>query len=499
MNSFKPSAMTIALAGAFGAGLFAAPAAHALDTTRSSAAVSAGNVIYYSGATAPTKAIWRAFRQLCKISSTDTFDVYKAGTTTTSFDPGDSGYGNSFTYTCKLKSAGDPAPVPTSFQGLDVAFMVGVTDGSFSSIRGFTTEPTQQQLYVTTTFSGCGATTSATSDGDSTFANCNTERVRAMGGFSDVEAAVFQDLLPTPGGVNQADVIVTPVNAGQVFGLAVSEVLYRALQVAQGLPADCQNDGPFTATVVAGADDRSPACQPSISTTQYSSIVNNLKSATPKSQGWGFMGVPGNPAITLCRRVAVSGTQATSNLFFLSNPCARGPQTGGERSPAGLSTSGNANLGTRLFISTNSGSSDARRCLNNTVPTPTTAVGGVTAGTFRIGVLSAENKPEATDTFAFIKLNGAAVNEDAQNRVSTIDGRYEYAYELALHTHVSDTVTPLPVRALYEQIRQDLGNPTISDLAGVFQVRSAAFPHTSNPTRISKGTRAGNSCQPFTF
>ena len=163
------------------------------------------------------------------------------------------------------------------------------------------------------------AGTALNSDGDVTTGACATKQEPSMGGFSDVERDIFQDLLPTVGNVKSADIKVSVSKAGQVFGLATSESLYRALQVAQGLPAGCQDDGAFTAPVVVGLDDKSAACQPSISTTEYSSIINGTKGALPKVVGWGFM------APALANTTIVGGSATVS----LTCPPPRDVQEGG--------------------------------------------------------------------------------------------------------------------------------------------------------------------------
>ena len=155
------------------------------------------------------------------------------------------------------------------------------------------------------------------------------------------------------------------------------------------------------------------------------------------------------------------------------------------------------------FIVTNSGSSNLRSCLNSTTPANGVVVGALTTTDYRIGILSSENNPDPTDKFAFIKLDGTAVNEDALNRQTAIDGKYAFAYELALHTNVSTTITPTAVQALYDQIGVDLGNPTISNLRGVYALRGGAFAQTTFPTQIGKGLRSTGttaaSCAPFSF
>jgi hypothetical protein len=472
---------TIALAlCAIGAGT-AATSAFAVDRTRTLAAMSAGRVVYATGATAPTKIVYAAVRRLCDVntSSGNTIDIYKAGTVVG--DPGDTSYGNSFSYSCRLKSTlTDPNGSAIAWAGQDAVISFAVSGGSFSSVLAMSTDTNRQNSFVRTDLLGCATTasTTLTSFGDKTYTGCSANaRVRSQGGFSDVEAALFADLLAGVPGVGAADVEVSQTFAAQTFALAATEGLYRALQAAQGLPAGCQDDNLLTGVVV-GANDRSPACQPSISRQTYASIVNNDPFSVTRND-WSFV-IPGsaNPVV-VCRRPASSGTQASSNAFFLNTPCGRGPLTFGERVPAGAADSALPGYN----VIENSGSSDVRNCVNSTT-------------NFGIGVLSGENAPVAnTDRYAFVKIDGVAVNEDAKNRQSAIDGRYEFAYELVLHTNRNASVTPSVPGQLLKTLASNLGDPSLADLTGLFQVAAGGF---TGPT-VSRATRGGNSCSPWAY
>lgn len=463
---------------AIGAGT-AASSALAVSPARTTAAINAGNVLYVTGATAATKTAYAAIRRICQTSGAgNTIDIYKAGSVVG--DPGDTGFGNSFTYSCRLRAGlTDPNGSAIPWSNQDVAFVFGISGGSFSSVLAMSTDTARQNPFVNLALAGCATTPAGTTTfGDAVYPGCTANfRRRSQGGFSDVEAALFADLLSGVPGVTASDVEVSPTFSAQTFGVAATEPLYRALQVAQGLPAGCRDDNLLTGAVV-GANDRSPACQPSISRQAYASIVNNDPFSLTRND-WSFL-IPGNTSpVVVCRRVSSSGTQASSNAFFLNTPCGRGPLTAGERVPAGAADS----LPPGYTVIENSGSSDVRVCINS-------------ATNLGVGVLSGENVPEANiDRYSFIKIDGVAINEDARNRQSAIDGRYEFAYELVLHTNKNPAVTPAVPGQILKTLAANLGDPSLADLTGVFQVSAGGF---TGPT-VSRATRGGNSCAPWAF
>jgi hypothetical protein len=508
---FQPKSLALAVAAAIGT----VPAAHALDLATTSALLAGGtNVSILSGATAPTKAIYRSIRDnLCQAG---TFDIYRTGAQL-GVDPGDTLFGNQFIYSCTL-GAGAGA-----LSGSNWAFNISISGGSLTSLRGQSTANNTcgtgincQNSYIPSGMGGCSAAATFNNTlGDPTHNGCTASvRLQSHGGFSDVEQGMFLDLVATytslPAGLTQ-----TGAKYGQVFGVAVSEPLYRAMQRSQSanIPnyADCTNDTFSTGTIV-GGDDRRAECQPTISSQVLSSLLNNLKNSaktagalTLAATDGSGVAIPSGTALATCLRPATSGTKASTVQYFLSNPCARGPATFGQRTPAAQGSLGAVQT---VF---SSGTSDARSCLNNAATVPTDAFGtGTTASTtvgatYRIGILSAENQPDPTipDTFAFIKLDGVAVNDDnavtanSNQRQSYLDTRYSFAYESVLF----DNPTDFPNSSLLlRAINTDLGNPNlpgINALKGIYQLPGGGFTNAGFPTQVSRTTRGNNSCAPF--
>lgn len=149
--------------------------------------------------------------------------------------------------------------------------------------------------------------------------------------ISDVDVPELLDLYPAlSGGVALTKLTRSPL-AMQGFGIAVSKTLYNALQVAQGLTTACLSPGVTTTSLNADLSTKTTtlipsgdpayteACQPSISRAQYASLVT--KAGSIKSAA----ALTGNSADTgklvLARRDQLSGTQATSNIFFAGEVC----------------------------------------------------------------------------------------------------------------------------------------------------------------------------------
>jgi hypothetical protein len=106
----------------------------------------------------------------------------------------------------------------------------------------------------------------------------------------------------------------TPVGL-QAFGLIVNNNFYKALRdrdIARGyLPASCDSEA-FSGTTVTSA------CRPTMSRHEYASLI-----ATDGAKDLTFLlGASGaSSALVVNRRYGGSGTQASSNMYFLNNPC----------------------------------------------------------------------------------------------------------------------------------------------------------------------------------
>ncbi len=107
----------------------------------------------------------------------------------------------------------------------------------------------------------------------------------------------------------------TPVGV-QAFGLIVNNAFYKALRdrdIARGyLPASCDSEAYSGTTAVTSA------CRPTMSRHEYASLI-----ATDGAKDLTFLlGASGSSSkLVIDRRYGGSGTQASSNLYFLNNPC----------------------------------------------------------------------------------------------------------------------------------------------------------------------------------
>ncbi|MBL8491747.1 MAG: hypothetical protein JNM82_13285, partial [Rhodocyclaceae bacterium] len=189
--------------------------------------------------------------------------------------------------------------------------------------------------------------------------------------------------------------------------------MYRKLQeynVLLGLlPASCTSDAANT--------DVSSDCQPSISAAQYRSLVSvegdGTKSAEALLPG---VTVPAGTKVVVQRRVKTSGTQASSNIFFLDNVCKTnaGPWFGA-LTPQG------AKVATKYEVVENSETSGVRN-----------GVAAGTAKTWALGVISLDNASthKLNTKRRWVKIDGvspdfpaSAATQDASQREAVRTGR----------------------------------------------------------------------------
>ena len=298
-----------------------------------------------------------------------------------------------------------------------------------------------------------------------------------VGGFSDVEAALFDAVIG--GGNVSSKGIEGNANVTQVFGVAVSIPLYRALQTAQvtGTPAQIAADTTFD-----------PAFAPNITHAQYVSII--ASGGAYQTDWQPIVGAAGaGKKVILARRVSTSGTQASSNSTFLEKPCADGlfagliPAATGDSSPTFevFEGSGTGNVKARLSTaSLNTGTDN-----------------------FAIGVMSLENDWRAETTTAasgyrFLKVNGVhpEAGDVANARATTISGAYEFAKELKNFT--ANTATGFGANVV-NQITAALSAPPAAACA-VLPRGLALNPLAGSvcgAAQVAKATNLGNNCSPF--
>lgn len=459
--------MILAVAATLAAGsVLAAP----VTPAQIGAARTAGTLqeTWISGASAPTFNIFRGFELGCDANSVS---LFSNSSSDTSVRPGS--LGNYAAYAC------------TRGGRVSVVYHT-VFDGSLNAyaphING-----TQLQRLRRLENASCAIATSAF-PGHVNYKSCTLVNPAATpdgavakpaGGFSDVEASLFGFDVSTAGTEVEA-------NVGQTFGVAVTIPLYRALQVAQGI---------YASTAAANAADAafSPANAPNISSSQYTSIVAQFSGY--QSDWSPLVGDAGaGKAVYLERRVASSGTQASSNAYFLKNPCS----TAGLEPAAAVDSSGS------FFVTEHSGSGNVKTALT-------------TRGTnnqFAIGVLSMENnwrsESAANAGYRYLKLDGVhpeagTVDVNANGtadglefaRESAINGNY--GFHIEMRSFVANTADTFG-RNLIPAITSALGNPnncadvprglTLNPLGG----SSCSTGSSSELAVVAKGTRFGNNC-----
>lgn len=378
-----------------------------------------------SGASASSVNVVKALRTLC-VANSGTFKVYKQAAATNAL-------GNIFTATC---TGGD------FDSGVDQV-RVNVAGGSAGAVINSTATAVGRVDPAGATCTALGAGTEALSflpAGE--LQNCGTTGVVNQlgdGGYLDVNAAVF--VLNGVSGFESVDLDgdFQPSNFLQSFAVGVSDSLYRTLQayqVAKGrLPASCATLAGSTYTATGST---TVECQPSVSRAQVGALINSTNNnakraganfliggtATVANDLTGGITISPSPAlktlITYCRRPNTSGTQASTQLYFLSNPTATGDLGGAVAvSPPHVTGSASYNSPATVTVTVNSGTGDVRTCLN--------------AAGYSLGTLSAENNPiGGSDTYRFVKVNNvsttAGVAGDSQT-AEAIAGNYDFVYQ----------------------------------------------------------------------
>lgn len=448
--------------------------------------------LWINGATAPTASVYGGIRKMCVDAdgngSPDDLHVYLEKTVTTAADaaPGKSAAGKFAAYACTMGAlaGGDLDGKKTVvYHTFDVGsfeaytphlFLAGEVNPSVSgsvkrlkNIAATTGNTCAVSSFATQdpTYLACGSLTVTVAPN----ASINSVPTLPVGGVSDTEYTLNQLNLTVGKSLAEIGSEVS-TNVAQGFGLAVSWPLYIAMQESQGLKtlSSCLD--------TAGTPNLTTACQPNISRQKYASLVGG--SAADKDAGLLASTLVGSQ-LQVERRVGTSGTQSSSNAFFLNAPCATGPAFGA------LTPDGSNLVGSTVYdfvtIRSNNGSGDVKANI--------TAASN--AGKYAVGVLSLENAPAGTEKFAFTKLNNVSPTVDAKQRQTAIDGDYEFWYELVAFTAAT---APAEGAGLMTGLATVLGDPSVTDLRGLFATPLSGFANVDFPTQISKGYKGGNAC-----
>ncbi|KGM39975.1 hypothetical protein JY96_07795 [Aquabacterium sp. NJ1] len=378
----------------------------AIAVCGASQAMAAG-VTRLTGSSASSINVVRGAVNMC-VNNGGSALVYKTSSSTSSL-------GNQFTVTC---STDFDANIPVTANEL----RVNVANGSETAITNAAAYPSSTTIGFLVPSGSCTALPAGTESlsflAAGQMLNCGTtlaDNSKSDGGFMDEEGPVFNT------SYDAGD--FAPSGFSQVFGIAVNSTLYNDLQAYQKTVA-----GGNIVPATCAAGDTTPACQPSLSRAQITSLINSSTSNPAKTGGLAYL-VPaayqtaglatGGNKITYCKRPQSSGTQQGAQLYFL-NYDALGSLGGKEP------IIGNVTLSKYAAVE-NASSGNVKNCLNaNTL-----------SDGYKFGSLSMENNPiGGSDTYRFVRLSEVAATEGvagASQTATAIAGRYDYVYELSAY------------------------------------------------------------------
>jgi hypothetical protein len=390
--------------------------------------------INLAGASAQRLFIAAWFQQQCKAN---TFDVFFNGT-------GSAPSGSSYrAYSCRLAKKVGKFVVDTP-----VLLVKRDTGGSFEGVNPVALAALQTNMLVDGTCAATGNPSPASDILAPSFGCPGTQNVRSDAGFSDVEPALFQRPLNLPEGqaaltngqLNKLD--IKTVNQ-TVFGVAVNKSLYRDLQNDQGLTPD-------------DAD----ANRPTLRSTWVAAALQGQAEGGAKKTGWSAVFANSNPSakqVNVCRRTVGSGTQASSNAYFVSidyEPLLPSYQVFGQTYNAAKTASIGANAGTiqengTKAVLLGAGTSNVESCLGTTVEG---------ASGYGLGVLSRENNPTPAGlpdkNYRFVKLNG-----DQPNRDIAKVGNYDFVFNATMQWNTDTIANGSNKEAFLNALRGNAGKP----------------------------------------
>jgi hypothetical protein len=314
----------------------------------------------------------------------------------------------------------------------------------------------------------------------------------------------------------------TPVGI-QAFALIVNNALYKALQDRdidrKYLPESCRSEGSAGTYALSSVTS---ACRPTMARHEYASLIatNGAKDLTFL---FGATSPNASAKLVVDRRYGGSGTQASSNIFFLNNPCGgRGLAAATREATDGLGL--NIDVTDKVISNTYGGGLIPRKgVLMSASGVPNTAgfqygnihvvewvsgstlkgtdgVGSTSTTEFHIGV-SAANSDEANG-LKYLKLDGVdpigtATGAKAASPFTDNlrNGLYPFAMVLyTVRTQAAAKKTTDILSKLAADLTDTIKVPTV-DLVGI-----AALPGsgTTKATMDGKVSRAGNNnCAPL--
>ena len=328
----------------------------------------------------------------------------------------------------------------------------------------------------------CGtAATTVTSTASLVACNSHTTQTADMA-LSDVRAQELYAVYEAAAKGKVSTLTQVPL-ALQSFGVAVSPLLYSALQTKQGL--------------VAG--DQTAANQPSIKSADYASLVSKGGKVDSLAALVGDASLAGQ-SLTLARRDDLSGSQAASNIFFVNGQCGGNDlaavaksidqavaKAGGLLGGLAIRSTTDSVAG-QLVVQANVTSTDVRTALN--------------AGGYAIGVLGTGGGGAQGAAGQFVKIDGVSPNFDGTNfrnatatRAQIVGGAYPFAYTL-FGMYVTKTMADAKnadKKAMVNAMISGFKDSNLSNLSGFGYLDGGV---AAKQTAYSREN--GNNCSPIT-
>jgi len=468
-------------------------AAHAgtpLTPAQAAAAAQAGNAIYVSGSSALRFSMAAGFLQAC---DTSTVAVFGNGS-------GAVAAGNNVrAYACTLASNIAPTGGATAFtQGTNVVFSKYDQGGSINGVQPLVLNTALSYLN----FGACTSTGLVRSGNfDLTqmdYACSQGNLVVPQMGVSDVEAATLQNTKNLPAGTNAVSTsnLTGGVHSVAMGAVAVNLVLYRALQVAQGL---AQDDAP------AHAPSLPISFLTTVETGNASPLTGTGWNELIPSDGSGSATDSANQSVLFCSRTNGSGTKAMHNAFLLGTPCTgvgATPVGGTGASQTALIEAGNGDF----FYQLNSSTGNVVSCLAaaNTSTVVTTDTGTSLHQNWAVGMIGAEQSPfnAAGTTDAGWRL--VAVSGAYPSRANAQIGAYPMTFENYMYWPKSLSGAPA---AFAKWLQSNAVNPAALQAAslvdpgtgqGILSSTAIDITQYTAPASnfVAKVTRNGSSCAP---
>ena len=302
--------------------------------------------------------------------------------------------------------------------------------------------------------------------------------------FTDVRAQELYSLYSIAAKAKVADYVQVPIGI-QGFGLAVNWPMYQALQTAQkgkNLPSTCN------------AGDTTAACVPNIRRVDYATLVTDVMPAANKSAA--LFGLD-DSLITLARRDDLSGTQATSNIFFANNACGNIPLK-------------STNLGGKLDLVGTVDTAKFKSTMSATSIGVKSALGASTG--YVIGMLGLEDRsstsswptgPVKASTYNFVKIDNYSplFNADGtvayKARTAFANGDYPIAVtSYAVYPKLLDT-KPSEKTVLAKFVFNAMRDSTKGDQTGLAYLDGATDADANKPKQSKVKQPNGNNCSPL--